>query len=195
MKRIAILASGYGSNFEILTNHILNNKIKNVELTLMFTNNKNAFVIERADFHKIKTYISEVSDFDNKKEYNDNLLKILLKNKIDYIILAGYMLVIPKLIIQKFPNKIINIHPSYLPYFKGLNVIEKAYNSDVKFSGVTVHFVNENIDSGDIILQKKIRINHKKTLLEFEKKIHSLEHKIFYKAINKVINKSKRIQK
>lgn len=188
MKRIAILASGNGSNFEIIAKKIMQNKIKNCQIIFLFSNKPHAYVIERAKNMNIKTITFKVKDFDSKKIYNEHLLQTLLNYKIDYIICAGYLLIIPSIIIDAFPNRIINLHPSYLPNFKGLNAIEQAYKSSEKYTGITVHYVIDKLDAGNIILQKKIKINHRKSLLTLETKIHKMEYKYFYKAINKVIN-------
>ncbi len=187
MIKIAIFASGNGSNFEVLAKKILQNKLPNAKLIFLFSNKKNAFVLERAKKINVKTYSFSPKQYKNPKEYNLAILNLLIKNKIDYVILSGYMLVLDKEIIDKYNNKIINIHPSYLPNFKGLDVIRKAYNSNEKYTGISIHYVNEKIDDGEIILQKKILINRKKGLDFLEKKIHKLEHKFFFKAIKKAI--------
>ncbi len=189
--KIAVLGSGNGTNFEVIAQKIIQNKIKNADIVLVFSNQPDAKIIEKAQRYNIKTYaLFAKKSSEITKEYNQILLKVLKENQVDYIVLAGYMLTLDSLIIDAYWKKIINIHPSYLPHFKGYNAIKKSYNSKSKFSGITIHYVNKDIDDGEVIFQKKLKINRKWDLDKFTAKIHRLEYKYYSKIINKIINRS-----
>lgn len=183
MKKIIILASGNGSNFESICKKI----DKNVKIECLITNNPMAQVIKKAKKYQIKTHIIDSKSI-NKNEYKELLIKTLEKySSIDLIVLAGYMKIIEKEIIEKYKNKIINIHPSLLPAFKGMNAIQKAYTYGVKYTGITIHYIDENIDEGTIIEQKVIKINYKENLEYLENKIHEIEHETYTKVIEKIL--------
>ena len=129
-----------------------------------------------------------VLNFQNKILSENKLLSILKKNNIEMICLAGFMKILSKNFIKKFKGKILNIHPSLLPKYKGLNTHEKALINKEKYSGCTVHFVNSRLDSGKIILQKKVKISENETVESLAKKILVQEHKLYPKAILKIFN-------
>ncbi|BBE31212.1 phosphoribosylglycinamide formyltransferase [Tepiditoga spiralis] len=178
MKKIIVLASGNGSNFEALKN-------ENINITHLICNKKNAYVIERAKKLKVPyTIISEK----NKIIYNKKLFEKLKNLKFDLIVLAGYMKILPPEIVNYYKNKIVNIHPSLLPAFPGTHSIEKAYNYGVKYTGVTIHYVDEGMDTGKIIEQEIIKIDYTKNIDALETQIHIIEHKIYPKIIKKLLN-------
>ena len=127
-------------------------------------------------------------NFKNKNLIENKLLSILKKNNIEMICLAGFMKILSKNFIKKFKGKILNIHPSLLPKYKGLNTHEKVLNNKEKYSGCTVHFVNSRLDSGKIVLQKKVKISKNETEVSLARKILVQEHKLYPKAILKVFN-------
>lgn len=189
MTRIAIFASGSGSNAENIANYFSNNA--NVDVSLILTNNPNAFVLERAKRLGIKSHIFDKNDFSK----NDSILHFLSKNDINLIVLAGFLLKIPENLITSFPNKIINIHPALLPKYGGKGmygdkVHESVIEANEKESGITIHYVNENYDEGEIIFQAKCQINDTDTANDLAKKIHELEYENFPKVIENVINLS-----
>lgn len=171
MIKIAVFGSGNGSNFQAIAEYFQGR-------TLDFTcisDKKDAFILERAKNLGIKYLhvpFKETYDF-------------LSKNKFDLVVLAGYMRILPEDIVKS--QNIINIHPSLLPSFKGKDVIEAAYNSGVKVTGVSVHYVNEEVDSGEIIAQIPVLIKDNMTLEELETEIHSIEHKLYPLVIDKLL--------
>ena len=182
--RTAVFISGTGSNLKSL---IKFSKLKKSPITinLIISNNSKSKGLVFGKIFKIKKKIF------NYKKKNLDEKKILLelkKNKIDLICLAGFMKILSKNFIKNFKGKILNIHPSLLPKFKGLNTHERAIKNKEKFSGCTVHFVNSKLDSGKIILQKKVKINKNETPKTLAKKILAQEHKLYPKAILKIFN-------
>jgi len=182
--KTAVFISGTGSN---LKNLIKFSKFKKSPITidLVISNNKNAKGLKYASKNKIK---KKNFSFRNTNIGEKKSLEILLKKKIRLICLAGFMKVLSKNFIKKFRGKIINIHPSLLPKFKGLNTHKRALKNKENFSGCTVHYVSSNLDSGKIILQKRIKIKKNDTAYSLQKRILKEEHKIYPKAISKILN-------
>ena len=182
--KTAVFISGTGSNLKSL---IKFSKLKKspISINLIVSNNSNSKGLQYGKIFKIKKKI-----FDFKKKHIDEkkILFELKKNRIDLICLAGFMKILSKTFINNFNGKILNIHPSLLPKFKGLNTHERAIKNKEKYSGCTVHFVNSKLDSGKIILQDKVRINKNETPKTLAKKILAKEHKLYPKAILRVFN-------
>ena len=182
--KTAVFISGTGSNLKSL---IKFSKLKKspISINLILSNDSKSKGLQYGKIFKIKKKI-----FDFKKKHIDEkkILFELKKNKIDLICLAGFMKILSKTFINNFNGKILNIHPSLLPKFKGLNTHERAIKNKEKYSGCTVHFVNSKLDSGKIILQDKVRINKNETPKTLTKKILAKEHKLYPKAILKVFN-------
>ena len=180
---IAVFISGTGSNLKSL---IKFSKLKKspIIIKLIISNNYKAKGLQYANIYNIK---KKVFDFKNtlseKKVINE-----LKKDDINLICLAGFMKILSKNFIKKFKGKILNIHPSLLPKYKGLNTHQRVLNNKEKYSGCTVHFVNSRLDSGKIILQKKVKISKKDTEYSLAKKILAQEHKLYPKAILKIFN-------
>ena len=182
--RTAVFISGTGSN---LNNIIKFSKTKKspVSIDLIFSNTNKAKGLKYADQFKIK---KKIFDFKDIKITEKKILILLKKEKIQFICLAGFMKILSKEFITEFDGKIINIHPSLLPKYKGLNTHCRAIKNKDKFAGCTVHFVTEKLDSGKIILQKKIRIIAKDDVLSLTKKVLKQEHKLYPAAIMKIFN-------
>ena len=182
--KTAVFISGTGSN---LKNLIKFSKIKKspISVEFIFSNNSKAKGLNYAKIYKIK---KKVLNFKNKNLSENKLLIILKMNNIEMICLAGFMKILSKNFIKKFKGQILNIHPSLLPKYKGLNTHERALNNKEKYSGCSVHFVNSKLDSGKIILQKKVKISKNETAASLAKKILAQEHKLYPKAILKVFN-------
>ena len=182
--KTAVFISGTGSNLKSL---IKFSKIKKSPISIEFivSNNSKANGLNYAKIYKIK---KKVLNFKNKNLSENKLLSILKTNNIEMICLAGFIKILSKNFIKRFKGKILNIHPSLLPKYKGLNTHERALNNKEKYSGCTVHFVNSKLDSGRIILQKKVKISKNDTKASLAKKILAQEHKIYPKAILKVFN-------
>ena len=182
--KTAVFISGTGSNLKSL---IKFSKLKKspISINLILSNDSKSKGLQYGKIFKIKKKI-----FAFKKKHIDEkkILFELKKNRIDLICLAGFMKILSKTFINNFNGKILNIHPSLLPKFKGLNTHERAIRNKEKYSGCTVHFVNSKLDSGKIILQDKVRINKNETPKTLAKKILAKEHKLYPKAILKVFN-------
>ena len=188
MTKIAIFASGSGSNAE----NIVKFFDKNTQIVVknIFCNVKNAFVLERAKKLNIPTYVFNREEFNNPNK----ILKQLVDDKIDFIVQAGFLWLMPKFIVDEYPNKIINIHPALLPKFggKGMfgeNVHKAVIEAKEKVSGITIHYVNSNYDEGNIIFQAKCNIDSTDTAEDLAAKIHVLEQKHFPTVIKNIIEK------
>ncbi|MDC0539293.1 phosphoribosylglycinamide formyltransferase [Candidatus Pelagibacter sp.] len=182
--KTAVFISGTGSN---LKNLIKFSKIKNspISIDLIFSNTSKAKGLRFSNQFNIKKY---VSSFKSSKISEAKILNLLKKENINFICLAGFMKILSKSFINKFSGKIVNIHPSLLPKYKGLDTHIKAIQNKDKIAGCTVHFVTAKIDSGKIILQKEVKISKKETYTSLAKKVLRQEHKLYPAAINKIFN-------
>ena len=182
-KNTAVLISGRGSNLRSLIKYSKTKKSL-IRIVLVISDNLNAKGLNYANKSKINNIRIKYS---NRKYFEDRLLKLFKKNNVDLICLAGFMKILSGSFIKKFYKPILNIHPSLLPKYKGLNTHNRAIQNKEKYSGATVHIVNEKLDSGKIILQKKVKILKSDSGKSLEKKILKIEHKIYPKAIIKLL--------
>lgn len=182
-KNIAVFASGKGSNFSAIIQAIKKGVIKNCSLGLLVCDNPRALVLEKAKKAKVKILLAERKNFPSKDAFENEILKHLKDNHIDLVVLAGFMRILSASFVRALRNRIINIHPSLLPSFKGEQGIKDAFDYGVKSTGVTVHFVDEEMDHGPIILQSAIEIKKTDTLDSLEAKIHKAEHGLYPQAI------------
>ena len=182
--KTAVFISGKGSNLKSLIKFSKSNKSP-ISVKLIISNNSKAKGLSYGKIFKIK---KRVINFRDNKVFDDKLITILRNNQIEMICLAGFMKILSKYFIKKFSGKIINIHPSLLPKYKGLNTHKRAIINRDKYSGCTVHFVNSKLDSGKIILQKRVKISKNETEKSLAKKILIQEHKLYPKAISKILN-------
>ena len=182
--RTAVFISGTGSNLNSLIKFSKTNKSP-ISIEFVISNNSKAKGLNYAKKYNIK---KKVLNFKNKNLTEKNLLGILKSKDIELICLAGFMKILSKNFIKQFKGNILNIHPSLLPKYKGLNTHKRVLNNKEKHSGCTVHFVNARLDSGKIIMQKKVKISKKETEASLAKKILAQEHKLYPKAIIKVLN-------
>ena len=183
-RKIAVFISGRGSNLKNLIKH---SKKKNslIKIILVISNNPNAKGLKYASKSKIKIYGIR---FKNKSSFENNSLKLLKKYNIDLLCLAGFMKILSGNFIKKFSKPILNIHPSLLPKYKGLNTHERAIKNKDKFAGASIHKVTEKLDSGKVILQKKVKILKSDTVRSLEKKVLKIEHQIYPLAIDKFLS-------
>tara|TARA_Y100000741_G_scaffold350408_1_gene320485 strand:+ start:2361 stop:2945 length:585 start_codon:yes stop_codon:yes gene_type:complete len=181
---ISIFISGTGSNLKNLIIHSFKKNSK-FKITLIITNNPKAKGLNFAKKFKIE---KKIINYSNIKNAEKKILLELKKNKVNLICLAGFMKILSKNFIKNFKGKIINIHPSLLPKYKGLNTHQRAMNNREKYSGCTVHYVNSKLDSGKIILQKKVRILKNDTFNSLNKRVLKHEHIIYPKALKKVLS-------
>ncbi|MCI6010395.1 MAG: phosphoribosylglycinamide formyltransferase, partial [Anaerostipes hadrus] len=190
MLKVAVLVSGGGTNLQAIIDGIENGSITNAKIDVVISNNKNAYALERAKKHDIEAVALSPKDFETRDLFNEALYNELVDRKIDLIVLAGCLVVIPEKIIHEFENRIINIHPSLIPSFcgtgyYGLKVHEKALARGVKVSGATVHFVDEGTDTGPIIAQKAVEIKQGDTPEVLQRRImEQAEWVIMPKAID-----------
>ena len=180
--KFAVFVSGKGSNLAAIIEAI-NNKEITSELALVFSNRAKAGGLKIAQDAGIETLCLIPKDYTNPQSFDRDVVIHLKQAGIDFIVLAGYMKLLTPYFIKEFPNKIINVHPSLLPSFKGKQGIKDTFTYGAKVAGVTIHFVNEKMDSGPIILQESFKVLEKDTLESLTEKIHKVEHKIFKKAI------------
>ncbi len=182
-KNTAVLISGRGSNLRSLIKYSKTKKSL-IKIVLVISDNISAKGLNYANKSNINNIVIKYSD---RKSFEDRLLKLLKINNVDLICLAGFMKILSGKLIKKFNNTILNIHPSLLPKYKGLNTHKRAIHNKDKFSGATVHIVNDKLDSGKIILQKKVKILKSDNEKSLGKKVLKIEHKIYPKAIIRLL--------
>lgn len=187
MKKIAIFASGTGTNFEALAD---SREILNLaDIEIMVCDKPGAKVIEKAEKRNIETFVFNPKTFENKKAYEKEILEKV--KDLDYIFLAGYMRILSGDFLENFPGKVINIHPSLLPKYKGIESIKRAYENREEYIGVTIHYVNEEIDGGEILAQDKFRVDYDMSLGEVEADVHKIEHKLYVKTAAEILKGEK----
>lgn len=192
--KIAVLVSGGGTNLQAIIDKIASGEITNTEIALVFSNNRKAYALERAKMAGIPAKALSPKQFENREAFNDAVLEVIEESKADLIVLAGCLMYIPPKLIEKYHNRIINIHPSLIPSFcgkgyYGLTVHEKALEHGVKVTGATVHFVDEVLDNGPIILQKAVMIEEGDTPEVLQRRVmEQAEWVILPKAIDLIAN-------
>jgi phosphoribosylglycinamide formyltransferase-1 len=191
---IAVFASGRGSNFTAIIQAAKKGRLKGT-LALLVCDNRQAGVINRAKRAKIKVAEILRENFTSKAEFEEKIVRTLKDNKIGLIVLAGFMRLLSPEFVRLYQGRIMNIHPSLLPAFKGEHAIRDAFDYGVKITGVTVHFVDELMDHGPIILQGAVKVEEKDTMESLEVKIHKLEHKLYPEAIALFLEGKLRISK
>ena len=180
--KVAVFISGTGSNLKNLIK-FSNKKNSPISINLIISNTKKAKGLKYAKQYNIE---KKVLNFNNNKINEKKNLDFLIKKEINFICLAGFMKILSKNFIKRFKGKIINIHPSLLPKYKGLNIHKRVINNNENISGCSVHYVTAKLDSGKIIMQKKIKISKKDTAISLRKKILKKEHKLYPAAIRKI---------
>ena len=194
MLRVGVMVSGGGSNLQAIIDSVNNGTITNASIEVVVSNNYNAYALERAKNSGIEAVCVSPKDYAERSQYNEELIKTLDSYKLDLIVLAGCMVVLPKELIEKYRNRIINIHPALIPSFcgkgfYGLHVHEKVLERGVKLTGATVHFVDEGTDTGPIILQKAVEVKYGDTPEVLQKRVmEQAEWKILPQAINLIAN-------
>ena len=194
MLKIAVLVSGGGTNLQAIIDKIAEGVITNTEIAVVISNNKNAYALERAKQAGIEAVCVSPKDYENREQFNQEFLKTLDSYQVDLVVLAGFLVVIPPAMIQKYENRIINIHPSLIPSFcgtgyYGLKVHEGALARGVKVTGATVHFVDEGTDTGPIILQKAVEVQNGDTPEILQRRVmEQAEWIIMPKAIDLIAN-------
>ncbi len=182
MINIGVLASGRGTNLQAIIEAIKEGKIEG-EIKVVISDNPDAYALKRAKQNNIETEHINFKKFKNREDYDKKIIKTLEEKKIDLVVLAGYMRILGSYFIKMYKNRIINIHPALLPSFPGLHAQRQAVEHGVKVSGCTVHFVDEGVDSGPIILQKAVQVSADDTEESLAEKILKEEHQIYPRAI------------
>ena len=185
-KRIGVLLSGRGSNFEALADSVAAGRIPNAEIALVLSNREAAAGIDRAKSRDLNTRVIPSKGLE-RETYDRQVVSALNDAKVDLICLAGYMRLLSPYFVATFPQKILNIHPSLLPSFPGLEAQKQALDYGVKFAGCTVHFVDENLDAGPIILQAIVPVDDGDTEETLSARILKEEHKIYTEAVKLVL--------
>ena len=184
--RVAIFASGNGTNFEVLTNHFQKGDIPG-KLALLFCNHPDAPVMERAKRLGVPAESFTVKSCGGKEEYEKQVLKLLQKYQIDFIILAGYLRVVGPTILDHYDHRIVRLPPAWLPEYPGLHSIERAFNDHKKQTGGTVHYIDSGLDSGPIIAQRHVPILADDTVDTLEARVHETEHQLYPEAVKQVL--------
>ncbi|MBD8942044.1 MAG: phosphoribosylglycinamide formyltransferase [Clostridiales bacterium] len=194
MLRIGVLVSGGGTNLQAIIDALKAGIITNASIEIVISNNPNAYALERAKNNGINAECISPKNFESREEFNDALINRLDECNLDLIVLAGCMVVLPAKLIEKYRNKIINIHPALIPAFcgkgfYGLHVHEEVLKRGVKLTGATVHFVDEGTDTGPIILQKAVEVKNDDTPEILQRRVmEEAEWKIMPEAINLIAN-------
>ncbi|SRR6266550_3709085 len=185
-KRIGVLLSGRGSNFEALAESVAAGRIPNAEIAVVISNREGAPGIQRAESRGIKTRVIPSKGLE-REVYDRQVAAVLDEHKADLICLAGYMRLLSPFFVAKFPNRILNIHPSLLPSFPGLESQRQALEYGVKVAGCTVHFVDENLDAGPIVIQAVVAVEDHDTEESLSARILKEEHRVYSEAVKIVL--------
>ncbi|MGL4819315.1 MAG: phosphoribosylglycinamide formyltransferase [Bacilli bacterium] len=177
-RRIAVFASGSGSNFEAIANYAANGKL-NADVVLLVTDNPDAYAIQRAQQFGIPTFAFSPRAYPSKAAFESAVLEQLQAHDVHCLVLAGYMRLVGSVLLGAYPNRILNIHPSLLPAFPGLDAVGQAYRAGVHETGVTVHVVDEGMDTGPAVAQKACPITPEMTLEQLTANIHAIEHALY----------------
>lgn len=193
MKRIAVFASGNGTNYEAIDNNIKAGWL-DAKIEWLVVDNPKALVIEKGKKRGCDVLVVPLKDFENKTAYEQYILEKLQEKEVEWIVLAGYMKIISETLLKQYPNRIINIHPALLPDFRGLDGIGQAYRAKAKRMGVTVHYVDEGLDTGSIIAQQGFDVKPNDSQQQCEQRIHEIEHILYSQAL-KTIWEEKRMKR
>jgi phosphoribosylglycinamide formyltransferase-1 len=192
--RVAVFASGSGSNFEAIAK---SDELKNLglEIEILVCDQPKAHVLKRAKKYHIPVFVNQLADYPDRSTYEQAIIDKLKPLKIEYILLAGYMKVVTPTLLAAYPNHIINIHPSLLPKFSGLEAIERAYQAGDEVTGVTIHYIDEGVDTGPVIKQCKVVRLRNDTEASLEARIHQTEHQMYRQVILDLLNKNNEVAK
>lgn len=181
-KRVAIFVSGAGTNMENIAVHVKEGKLP-CDVALVLCDNPSAPALKKAKKLGLETFVVERKNFSSKLEFEEKIHEKLLEKKVEAVFLAGYMRILSPEFVKKWTWRMINIHPSLLPKYPGAHAIQDAFEAKEKETGVTIHFVNEGVDSGPIILQRKVPIMPNDTLETLESRVHETEYQLYPEAI------------
>lgn len=180
--KIAVLVSGNGTNLQAIIDRIKDGNLK-ATIQIVISDNEYAYALERAKHNSIPTYTVDYKSYSKREDAEEEIIKLLKQHNVELVVLAGFMKLVTKRFIDAFPLRIMNIHPALLPSFPGINVIKKALDYGVKFTGCTVHFIDEGTDTGPIIIQAVVPVKDDDTEQTLAERIHEKEHIIYPIAI------------
>jgi len=186
--KLAIFASGSGTNFQAIVDAIKRGELA-MEVALLVCDRPEAKVVERAKKEGVPTFVFRPKEYAAKADFERDILAQLIAHDIDFIALAGYMRLIGPTLLSAYDGRIVNIHPSLLPAFPGKDAIGQAYRYGVKITGVTVHYVDEGMDTGPIIAQRAVLIEEGESLEEVKQKIHAIEHELYPAVLNTLLER------
>jgi phosphoribosylglycinamide formyltransferase 1 len=188
MKKLAIFVSGSGTNMQNLIVECHNGRIP-AQVAVVISDNPEAKAIGRARNYGVNVVAVDRKQFQDKTAFETELARAVDQSKADYLVLAGFMRILSCDFVKKYKGKIINVHPSLLPAFPGAHSIKDAFEAKVTETGVTIHWVDEGVDTGPVILQKKVAVSPEDTLDTLEEKVHALEYEIYPEALRKVLKR------
>lgn len=186
MKKIAVFASGTGTNFEAIQQAIEEKRLA-AQIVLVVVDKKQAPVIEKAARKGIDTFVFSAKDYPDKSAYETQIVKECRSRSVEWIVLAGYMRILSSVLLDAYPDRIVNIHPSLLPAFKGKDAVQQAIDYGVKVMGVSIHYVNKDLDGGRIIAQKAFEVKPEWDPEEIERQIHAIEHRLYPETLKKIL--------
>jgi phosphoribosylglycinamide formyltransferase-1 len=192
MKKIAVFASGSGSNFQAILDVIQAGEL-DATISLLVCDKPGAYVIERANTAGVPSFIFNAKDYLSKEDYEREISVKLQEFDVEFVALAGYMRLIGPTLLREFTGRIVNIHPSLLPAFPGKDAIGQALSAKAKWSGVTIHFVDEGMDTGPIIVQERVRLEDMETRESLQEKIQAIEHKLYPAILQMLVTQGETI--
>jgi len=181
--KLAVLVSGNGSNFQAILDAIEAGRLPNSHVACLISNKSDAFALERARKHNVTTIVLDHKAYPDRQAYDTALVELLRQHEVDLVILAGFMRLLSPIMIDAFPNAIMNIHPALLPAFPGLDAQQQAFDYGVRYTGCTVHFVDKGTDTGPIILQSVVPVLGSDTIESLTQRIHGEEHRTYVEAV------------
>lgn len=186
--RLAIFASGTGSNYQAIDQAIKTGEL-DAEIVLLVSDQPGAKVIEKAAQNQLATFVFNAKDYQTKQAFETEIVSELQAHQVDWIVLAGFMRLIGPTLLKPYQRRIINIHPSLLPAFPGLDAVGQALDAKVKITGTTIHYVDSGMDTGEIIAQEPVRVKPRMTREELQTAIQKIEHDLYPKIIQQLISK------
>ena len=192
MKRLAVFCSGSGTNLQAIIDAIRGKKLQAI-LSLVISDRKNALALKRAKSAGIDTLVLTARQYPSRKQYDQALLRVLKARKIDAVILAGFMRILGRPLVRAYRHRILNIHPALLPSFPGTTAVRDALEHGVQVTGVTIHFVDEGVDTGPILFQETVSVRPTDTEKTLHERIHRVEHHLYPRAIELLLQEKFRV--
>jgi phosphoribosylglycinamide formyltransferase-1 len=180
---IAVLVSGNGSNFQAIVDAIESGRIKNARIACLISNKADAYALQRAARHNIKSIVMDNKSYPDRRAYDTAVVALLKENGVDLVVLAGFMRILSDVMVNAYPNAIMNIHPALLPAFPGLDAQKQALEYGVRYTGCTVHFVDAGTDTGPIITQAIVPVLSDDTVESLSQRIHGEEHNSYVESV------------